>query len=348
MKIIKSFVIILISLALVCNTLETKAQKQQNNDRVRISLQKIIPSDLDSGAYIRVNEIQEWNPKETAIIICDMWNEHWCKSATERVAELAPFVNNVVSVAREKGVLIVHAPSDCMGYYKNQPARKLGNKYKSKKAVELISDNKLDSEKDAIWPIDQSDGGCDCSPECKQSSPWTHQIDLIEISDNDAISDSGAEIAGLFQAKGIRNVILLGVHENMCVIGRSFGLRNMVRLGMKVVLMRDLTDTMYDSKQWPLVLHFTGTSLMTEYIEKYVCPSMVSSDLTGKEQFRFKDDKRPLIAFVIAENEYHANQTLPEFAHELLLTKGVNCEFVCQVYSWKMRVELPLNLRKTT
>jgi hypothetical protein len=98
----------------------------------------------------------------------------------------------------------------------------------------------------------------------------------------------------------------------MCVIGRSFGLRNMVRLGMNVALMRDLTDTMYNSKQWPAVSHFTGTSLMTEYIEMYVCSSMVSSDFTGQKQFRFKNDNRQIIAFIIAENEYHANQTLPE------------------------------------
>jgi type 1 glutamine amidotransferase len=101
----------------------------------------------------------------------------------------------------------------------------------------------------------------------------------------------------------------------------------MVRLGMNVVLMRDLTDTMYDSKQKPNVSHFTGNSLVNEYIETYVCPTMVSSDLTGQKQFRFKDDKRPVVAFIIAENEYHANQTLPKFAHQLMMNKGVNCEF---------------------
>jgi nicotinamidase-related amidase/type 1 glutamine amidotransferase len=271
--------------------------------------------------------MQEWNSEETAIIICDMWNEHWCKGATNRVSEMALFMNNVVAIARARGVLIVHAPSDCIGYYKNYPARKLGGKFKSNETQRLISDNILVTEKDAIWPVDQTDGGCDCSPECKQGSPWTHQIDLIEISDKDAISDSGAEIAGLFYQKGIKNVILMGVHTNMCVIGRSFGLRNMVRLGLNVVLMRDLTDTMYDSKQWPKVSHFTGNSIINEYIETYVCPTIVSSDFTGQKQFRFKDDNRPLIAFIIAENEYHANMTLPAFAHELLLTKGVNCEF---------------------
>jgi len=214
-----------------------------------------------------------------------------------------------------------------MDYYKNHPARKLGQKYKSKKAKNLISNNLLDSEKYAVWPVDQKDGGCDDDPQCKQGQPWTKQTVMLEISDRDAISDSGIEIAGLFEARGIRNVILMGVHENMCIIGRSFGLRNMVRLGLNVVLMRDLTDTMYNSTQWPVVSHFTGNSLMTEYIEKYVCPTMLSCDFTGQKQFRFKDDDRPVVAFIIAENEYRANQTLPEFAHELLLTEGVSCEF---------------------
>jgi type 1 glutamine amidotransferase/nicotinamidase-related amidase len=256
-----------------------------------------------------------------------MWNEHWCKGATDRVAEMAPFMNKVVSLAREKGILIVHAPSSCMDYYKNHPARKLTQKYKNIEAKDLISNDLLDSEKGAVWPIDQKDGGCDCEPHCIQGNPWTKQIDLIEIRNQDAISDSGVEIAGIFKAKTIKNVILMGVHENMCVIGRSFGLRNMVRLGMNVAVMRDLTDTMYNSKQWPVVSHFTGTSLMTEYIETHVCPSMLSCDFTGQKQFRFKNDNRQIIAFIIAENEYRANQTLPEFAHELLLTGDVNCEF---------------------
>ena len=318
---------VLLLLLITSNLTIVYAQKRENVQMMRLSFQKRALSDTDKEPFIVMNELQEWNPKETAIIICDMWNEHWCKGATERVTEIAPFMNSVVSIARNKGVLVVHAPSSCMDYYKNHPARKLGQKYQSKKAKGLISNDLLESEKGAVWPVDQKDGGCDCTPECKQGHPWTSQIDLIEIQNQDAISDSGIEIAGLFQARGIKNVILMGVHENMCVIGRPFGLRNMVRLGMNVVVMRDLTDTMYDSKEWPVVSHFTGTSLMTEYIETYVCPSIVSSDFTGQKQFRFKEDTRPIVAFIIAENEYHANQSLPAFAHDLLLTKGVNCEF---------------------
>jgi nicotinamidase-related amidase/type 1 glutamine amidotransferase len=303
------------------------AQAMAKDSTITVSLQKRIPSDFEKEGWMMSDTLQHWETGETAIIICDMWNEHWCKGATERVAEMAPFMNNVVSIARERGILIVHAPSDVVKYYKDYPARRLGMKYKSSKAAKLISDANLPSEKNAVWPIDQTDGGCDDTPECKQGGPWTHQIDILTISDKDAISDSGAEIAGLFYHLGIKNVILMGVHTNMCVIGRSFGLRNMVRLGMNVVLMRDMTDTMYDSKQPPHVNHFTGNSLIFEYIEKYVCPTMVSTDLTGKKQFRFRNDTRPVIAFITAENEYHTNQRFPEFAHELLLTKNVNCEF---------------------
>lgn len=303
------------------------AQSTSNSGTLRISMQKRLPSDLKKGSFYIGNEISDWKSAETAIIICDMWDRHWCKGAEARVAELAPVMNNIVKAAREKGVLIVHAPSDCMDFYKNQPARKLGQKYKSKAAAALISNEKLPSERNAEWPVDQSNGGCDCSPECKQGTPWTRQTDLIEISDNDAISDSGAEIVGLFSKKGIKNVILMGVHTNMCVIERTFGLRNMVRSGFNVVLMRDMTDTMYDSKQKPNVNHFTGNSLVNEYIEKFICPTIVSTDFTGKKQFRFKDDTRPVIAFLTAENEYNSNLTLPEFGHDLMLTQNVNCEF---------------------
>ena len=32
----------------------------------------------------------QWDPKQTALIICDMWDKHWCQDATERVGEMAP------------------------------------------------------------------------------------------------------------------------------------------------------------------------------------------------------------------------------------------------------------------
>ena len=298
------------------------------NDAVplRISKQLKIPSTLDEGAWDLVSRIEAWKPAETAIIICDMWDRHWCDDASARVAEMAPEMNKVIAIARGKGVKIVHAPSDCMDYYANHPGRKEAKRYSDRRIAALAIGSKLPSEANAPWPVDQSDEGCE-NADCKPHRAWTKQIDALTIADDDLISDSGADIGAYFNRKGVKNVILMGVHTNMCVIGRSFGLRAMTRMGMNVVLMRDMTDLMYNSAMPPYVNHFTGLDLMVDYIETYVCPSIVSTDFTGKKQFVFKGDTRPRIAFVTAESEYRANQRLPEFARELALKKNIHCDF---------------------
>jgi type 1 glutamine amidotransferase len=189
----------------------------------------------------------------------------------------------------------------------------------------------IDANEKVVYPIDQSDGGCDCEPRCKGGHPWRKQIDTIEIYDEDAISDSGVEVWNLLEQRDVTNVILLGVHTNMCVLGRPFGLRNMARFGKNVVLVRDLTDTMYNHRMRPYVSHFTGTDLIVEHIEKYVCPTITSTAFTRQPAFRFKNDKRLRIVFIIAENEYDANGTLPEFARELQTKYNFFCEFALGV-----------------
>jgi len=73
----------------------------------------------------------------------------------------------------------------------------------------------------------------------------------------------------------------------MCVLGRPFGIRQMVQQGKNVVLMRDMTDTMYNPEMEPQVTHEEGTQLVVEHVEKYWCPSFASTDLTGKPAFSF-------------------------------------------------------------
>ena len=72
----------------------------------------------------------------------------------------------------------------------------------------------------------------------------------------------------------------MGVHTNMCVLNRSFGIKAMTRRGVDVMLCRDLTDAMYDPAKPPYVSHDEGTRLVVEYIEKFWCPTITSEDLT--------------------------------------------------------------------
>jgi len=307
-----------------------KAETEENT--LTITARSRMETSEGGGKFKVAGSRQEWKASETAIIICDMWNEHWCKGATRRVAELAPYMNEVVRKARDKGVLIIHAPSGTIGHYKDHSARKRARS--APKAANLPKDiggwcHWIDEkEKQAGYPIDHSDGGCDCEPKCKQASPWRKQIGTIEIRNEDAVSDSGSEIWNLLEQHGIDNVILMGVHTNMCVLGRPFGLRNMARNGKNVVLMRDLTDTMYNSRMKPFVNHFTGTDLIVEHIEKFVCPTITSTTLTGKAGFVFSSDKRPRVVFISAESEYGAAESLPGFAHELETKYGFYCEIL--------------------
>lgn len=274
-----------------------------------------------------------WDGSKTALIICDMWDKHHCKAAERRVGELAPAVNKTVESARAKGVFVIHAPSDCMPFYEGQPGRKLAQS--APRAKDLPADidegcQRLPAEEKARYPIDQADGGCDCGPACPEGAPWTRQHAAIEIKDGDAISASGSEIWNMLRDRKIEHVILLGVHTNMCVSGRPFGLRNLVKNGMDVVLARDLTDTMYNSRSWPFVDHHEGTKRYVAYVEETICPTIVSSAITGAAEFAFSDikEERRRAVFIIGDDEYKTAETLPAFAAKELEPAGIRCTFI--------------------
>jgi len=197
---------------------------------------------------------------------------------------MAPKVDAFVSAARSKGALIVHAPSDVIKFYADTPQRKRVQAAPLAKAPIEFKWRRIMPEREGALPIDDSDW-CDCKPKCdvegvkKKGWPWTRQIESIRIHPEDAISDQGQEIYNLFEQRGIKNVILCGVHTNMCVLGRSFGIRQMVLLGKNVALVRDLTDCLYDPAKPPHVPHDKGTELLVTHIEQHWCPSFPSSDL---------------------------------------------------------------------
>ncbi|HYT91542.1 MAG TPA: ThuA domain-containing protein, partial [Gemmataceae bacterium] len=263
-----------------------------------------------------------------------MWDSHHSLNAVRRVVEIAPRMNQVLEKARGLGMLIIHAPSSCMEPYKDHPARRRAEA--APKAANLPKDigqwcYKIPSEEQGIYPLDQADGGCDTEATeqkewqaklkamgRKPGSPWLAQIDVLKIHDEDAISDKGQEIWNLMEQRGIKNVIVLGVHTNMCVLGRPFGLRQMAKNGKNVVLMRDMTDTMYNPARWPYVAHFQGTDLIVQHIEKFVCPTITSDQLLGGQAFRFKGDVRKQAVVAIAEPLYDTKTTLPQFAKRVL------------------------------
>ena len=293
-------------------------QGKTGQETIALNVRKRVETKPGSGRHHAITESVEWDAKKTAVVICDMWDKHWCAGATQRVGEMAPRMNEVVSQARQLGALIIHCPSDTLDFYKDTPARQLAQSApaaETKRPLERWC--RIDPAREGSLPIDDSDGGCNCSPQCKNYKAWSREIAVLKVEPGDAVTDSG-EAYFLMRQRGIENVIVMGVHTNMCVLGRPFSIRQLVYQGLTVVLVRDMTDTMYNSRMSPFVHHCSGTDLIIEHIEKNWCSTITSVDLIGGKEFRFSEDKRPQVAFLVAEDEYKTEESLPAFAAKYL------------------------------
>ena len=131
-----------------------------------------------------------------------------------------------------------------------------------------------------MLPLDQA-MPCDTPPDKPHPPyPWTRQHPAIEIDQSqDAISDQGRELHNLYRQRNINQLLIMGVHTNMCVLHRTFAIKAMVRWGLEIALIRDLTDTMYNPAEKPYVSHEEGTQLVIGFIEKFWCPTLTSDDL---------------------------------------------------------------------
>jgi len=224
-----------------------------------------------SGEWREVHFQQSLPEEKTAIVICDMWDKHWCRGATERVGGLVTRMAPFLEAARKQGIQIIHAPSETMDFYRDAPQRK-----------RILAIGKIDPPAaldlpDPPLPIDDKGGGCDTPDQFYKA--WTRENPGLPIADTDVISDNGSEIYSFLRERGIRNLLVMGVHANMCILNRSFAIKQMTKWGIRCILVRDLTDAMYSPQDRPWVSHQRGTELVIEHIEKYWAPTTTSADL---------------------------------------------------------------------
>ncbi|MGD0500955.1 MAG: hypothetical protein ABSC23_21280 [Bryobacteraceae bacterium] len=236
-----------------------------------------------SGKFRASEEVLRWEVAQTAVIICDVWDNDNCLTEVQRNRIMAPQIDQVASAARNLGVMIFHCPSDTMKYYEGRPER-----LRMQRAPMVPSPIPIRSTPQDPDPLLR--GGCG-DPIYKRfigpgpattrgNYPWEREYPAIDIAGYDGISDSGQEIYNYCKQEGITNLAIMGVHTNECILNRSFGIRMMTRLGFNMVLVRDLSDSGYVSSRSPFVSHTRGSELIVEYIEAHWCPSILSEDLT--------------------------------------------------------------------
>jgi nicotinamidase-related amidase len=244
-----------------------------NNEDIKLQLRTQVQPFHANGPWVEARFESAIVPAKTAIIITDMWDKHWCKGATHRVGLIAQRMEPLLAVARGAGILIIHAPSETMDFYHDAPGRLL-----AENAPHSLPPPEL-TFSDAPLPIDDSDEGCD-TPGDKPHKAWSRETEALTIAPGDVISDQGQEIYNVLQQHHIDTVLFMGVHANMCILNRSFGVRQLSKWGLRCVLVRDLTDAMYNPASRPFVSHAAGTELVIEHIERYWAPTTTCSALT--------------------------------------------------------------------
>src|SRR5262249_11761347 len=125
--------------------------------KLRLQLRERKETAPKSGQFQAVERVAEWDVAETAIIICDMWDDHYCKSAAQRVGAMVPRMNKVVTAARNHGVMIIHAPSGTLDLYADTPYRqRMQQARAAKPPVPLQPWCNLDPAKEPPLPVDTS------------------------------------------------------------------------------------------------------------------------------------------------------------------------------------------------
>lgn len=231
-----------------------------------------------------------WDPSAEAVVVCDMWDAHHCVSAARRAAEMTPRVQEVLTGSRDAGALVVHAPAGCMAFYRGTPPRRRALRAAHATAPCRFDWNGWEPDELADLPGSLTNpGGCSCdaAEPCGVGGPpypWTRQVSSITVAPDDAVTDDGQELYNLLAHRAVRDVVVLGVHANLCVLGRPYGIRQLVYAGPRPLLCRDRTDAFHRDPRG----HAWGTDRVVAHVEQRWCPTVTSGDLLGGAPLRLE------------------------------------------------------------
>lgn len=211
-------------------------------------------------------QTEEVDPRRVGVIAVDVWNFHWCKTATMRVDAFIPRLNRALDAARELGMTVMLCPSDVVDNYVGFPQRE---------AVLALPSVTVPQVVDVQCPAAPDAGGCACGRErCAVNYGWDRMHPGLRIGAADLMPDTQAEVYALCQQLGLTHLIYVGFHTQVCLLGKPMGLKAMKSAGLKCVLARDLTDAHpgYDPAR-----SFTpdlNTAQVVEHFEKFLAPTI--------------------------------------------------------------------------
>ncbi len=206
------------------------------------------------------------DPRRVGVIAVDVWNFHWCKTATMRVDAIVPRLNAALESARALGMTVMLCPSDVVDNYVGYPQREAALAMATAPVPTIVQ---------VTCPPVPDAGGCACGRErCAVNYGWDGMHPALRIGDDDLMPDTQAEVYAICRQRGLTHLIYVGFHTQVCLLGKPMGLKAMKSAGLKCVLARDMTDAHpgYDPAR-----SFTpdlNTEQVIEHFEKHLAPTI--------------------------------------------------------------------------
>ena len=209
-------------------------------------------------------QTEDVDPRRVGVIAVDVWNFHWCKTATMRVDAIVPRMNKALDAARALGMTVMLCPSDVVDNYAGYPQRE---------AVFALPKLPVPSLVNVTCPPVPDAGCCACGRgRCPVNYGGT--APGVRIADADLMPDTQAEVYAICKKFGLTHLIYVGFHTQVCLLGKPMGLKAMKSAGLQCVLARDMTDAHpgYDPAR-----NFTpdlNTEQVVEHFEKHLAPTI--------------------------------------------------------------------------
>lgn len=209
---------------------------------------------------------EEVDPRRVGVIAVDVWNFHWCKTATMRVDAFVPRMNRALDAARDLGMTVMLCPSDVVDNYVG---------FAQREAVLALPLMPVPTVAEVECPPAPDAGGCACGRErCAVNYGWDGMHPGLRLAATDLMPDTQAEVYAICRQRGLTHLIYVGFHTQVCLLGKPMGLKAMKSAGLRCVLARDLTDAHpgYDPARG-----FTpdlNTEQVVEHFERHLAPTI--------------------------------------------------------------------------
>jgi len=172
---------------------------------------------------------------ETALILVDVWNNHFNESWLERARKVTTdAIVPALHAARAAGLTVVHAPSP-------EAIRA------SPHLRRFVSEGKKHTPS---WPPDdfrkrkgiyEAFRGPRSQPPGIRPIPGLGVSPAIELKKDEPVIARQAQLQNFLEERGILHLIYAGFATNWCILHRDYGTRAMAGLGYNVIILRDAT-----------------------------------------------------------------------------------------------------------